>query len=312
MDDLRRSYLSAGETPWKLLQARDAVAGGKILPLHPSLNLTNRCNATCKWCACRDVDRSLTMPTGEAIQVLSRFGRMGTRAVTITGGGEPTLHDGLGCVLHHCDTRKLKIGLVTNGVRWSHEGVPPEASLCQWIRVSVVDGHDAMRVVEEICKGAPAVGVGVSFTVTAEPDVEAAFGLCELANRTVNCTHIRFVQDILAPSDSGFRWVQSAVQSVSEKAIFQRRENFTDGANPCLVSRLKPFIDADGQVYPCCGVQYATDELRCLPKSMRICHWMEYCDARPFDGSICRRCFYGEYNRVLGGLVERLIDEAFV
>lgn len=312
MDNLRRSYLSAGEVPWKLLQSHAAVAGERVWPLHPSLNLTNRCNAACKWCSCQDVDRSLTMPTDEAIQVLSRFYLMGTRAVTITGGGEPTLHDGLNRVLHYCSRRRLQVGLVTNGLRWSQEGVPPEAMYCQWIRISVVDGHDATRIVEDICKGAPTIAVGVSFTVTTSPDVEAACVLCDLANRIPNLTHIRFVQDILSPSGEGLRLVQSTVEAVSGKAIFQRRDKFERGANPCLLSRLKPFIDADGQVYPCCGVQYATDEVRCLPESMRMCHWTGFYDAPSFDGSVCQRCFYGQYNWTLDGLVQPLVHKAFV
>ena len=39
--------------------------------------------------------------------------------------------------------------------------------------------------------------------------------------------------------------------------IYQGRKKFSRGSAKCLISLIKPLIGSDGNVYPCCGVQYA-------------------------------------------------------
>jgi len=81
------------------------------------------------------------------------------------------------------------------------------------------------------------------------------------------------------------------------------RHAYVRGRTPCRISRLKPVIDPAGNVFPCCGVQYATDEMGQMPAKMSMGHWREWDKMAPFDGSVCKRCYYSPYNDALDNMV---------
>ena len=314
---LRSSYTAAGEMPWKLLRAEGAIGDGKIRPVHLQLIPTNRCNGRCPWCSCANVDRAEELGDGELLAVLRFFAKRGTQAVTFTGGGEPTLHRALVPALLMARQWGMECGLVTNGLVWSR-AKRTELELADealtWARMSIVDTvgrYDCDRVAR-FCENLPRVDVGVSFTVTEGVNLETAAALCRLAERAPNLTHVRFVQDIVQPDRASMDRLVARCQPLSAKAIFQYRDRFQPGAAACLLSRLKPLIGADGHVYPCCGVQYAAEDARCLPARFRMGHWSEFDRLVPFDGSICRKCFYGPYNETLARLIAPMHHEAFV
>ena len=308
---LRANYLSANEWPWKLLGCPEAVASGWIVPIHISISPTNRCDANCPWCSCRGIDRSLEMPADECRDLLREFYLQGTQAVSITGGGEPTLHNGLGEIVEAGVAYGLRCALVTNGLRWVREGVPDYASEFDWLRVSVTDGLDLIGA-RVLAAGLKDISWGLSYTVTKQMDLARARAFCEFAAQTPALTHVRFVDEILHPDYETMQAAERAVEGITDKALFQYRHNHEPGQHPCYVSRLKPYIDADGSMYPCCGVQYAVHETATLPATMRLCHWTRYADASAFDGSICRRCFYARTNEVLEVQLHALPHREFV
>ena len=86
--------------------------------------------------------------------------------------------------------------------------------------------------------------------------------------------------------------------------IYQGRKEYKHGNKRCLISLMKPNIDAEGNIIPCCGTQYAekTPSLN-YGNNFRMgniddidgtWNYQEY-----FNGSICDKCFYSEYNDVL-------------
>jgi hypothetical protein len=211
----------------------------------------------------------------------------------------------------------IECGLVTNGLAWSRAR-PAELELADesltWLRMSIVDttcDYDIDQV-RRVCDNLPHVDVGLSFTVTGEVNMNTAVALARLVNRLPNLTHVRFVQDIVHPVRATMDQVVAACGPITTKAIFQYRDRYTPGASPCLLSKLKPLVGADGYVYPCCGVQYAAEQVRCLPERFRMGRWSEFHNRDPFDGSVCRRCFYHDYNRVLARLAVPLTHEVFL
>ena len=85
------------------------------------------------------------------------------------------------------------------------------------------------------------------------------------------------------------------------------------GARECWHGLLKPLIAADGFVYPCCLVGFPN---RILDRRFALCHWRDlggYVESqKPFDGSGCRGCTYGNYNRYLGCFKKKLVHPNFV
>jgi len=98
---------------------------------------------------------------------------------------------------------------------------------------------------------------------------------------------------------------------------YQDRSEWTSGYNPCYLSILKPVIGADGYIYPCCGTQYALENpSRDYEELMRMGHIDNLEDVLLnqwfFDGSICYKCYYGNYNKVLSILMNGLKHKEFV
>jgi hypothetical protein len=149
------------------------------------------------------------------------------------------------------------------------------------------------------------------------PQVDWAFSYVMISNNYSNVveavrianelkvTHIRIVDDIL---DGGKSYIEDAKklirdEGVDEKlVIYQGRKGHTKGINKCLISLIKPSIDAHGLVFPCCGVQYALAKPS-MSYSSEFCMGDDYekiwRDQESFDGSICVKCYYENYNNIL-------------
>jgi organic radical activating enzyme len=301
--------------PWKLLQLKnDAIAPDhRIVPIHLQLIPTNHCNGSCPWCSCRDVDRGIELSIGEIQNIITFFAVRGTRAVTITGGGEPTLHPHLYEMLLRFKSGGISIGLVTNGIAWGKGAIRKAdfiAGAVDWIRVSTMDttkNGDQPMWLDNIAAQLDTF-LGVSFTVADNVSVELAKRICDVANHRNLITHIRFVENILDPNDELMKQVEAACSPITEKGIYQYRSTFTRGVNPCLISLLKPVVDATGHIFPCCGVQYANESfgLRQMPEQFDMGPWQIYDQMLPFDGRVCQKCYYNDYNTVLGGLIQPL------
>ena len=310
------SYTAAGNMPWKLLQCNDAVINNKIIPYHIQLIPTNRCNGNCSWCSCSAVDRTIELDIEEIINILEYFTKLGTKAVTITGGGEPTIHPFISNVIHHAHAMGLSCGIVTNGLLWGKENYNLEdlTKKLTWTRMSIIDTvgkYDTKRVTN-LCKNLSETGIGISFTVPEDVNVDTAMEICKMADGIPNLTHIRFVQDLLSLDIKSMLLVQDACKGISDKAIFQWRTTYTNGAKGCYIAKLKPLIDATGYIYPCCGVQYATKETRKLPEQFKMCYWKDFHKTGIFDGQICDVCYYNDYNNLLRGLVKPLKHGEFL
>lgn len=314
---VKRGYTAALEFPWKMLKRNDVFNDdGNIKPYHIQFSPTNRCNGNCSWCSCKGVDRTLEMPIAECLNMLEYFKGLGTRAVTITGGGEPTIHPGIVAIIQHAKTCGMDVGLVTNGLVWGgkHANLEIVDELLTWLRMSIIDtvGEYDVERIARLTSRLPKTDVGISFTTTPDVNIKTAIEICQLANRFRNITHVRFVQDILNSDDSGVTAVKEACESITDKTIFQYRNKHGWGACDCWMSMLKPFIAPDGQVYPCCGVQYATDVKQTLPKEFCMGHYSKFHTFDVFDGSKCIRCHYQKYNNVLDSLTNEYEHGRFI
>lgn len=299
------SYTSAGTFPVKLLGQREMLESGNIRPVHPQVLLTNRCQLSCPYCSCmkhRKCDADSFFPSPLMERYLGELSVLGARAVTLTGGGEPLLHPEFGKVVGRARAAGLEVGLVTNGEAFGDWPAGLFMGMT-WIRVS----YDRYRKqLPSPPRGLTNVAYSYVYTHGADKD-PALQQLIRMAEKGA-LTHLRIVSDILdedaADNFSSPLWERILPDNV----ILQNRSRYEKGAKACWLSLLKPVIDVDGLVYPCCGVQYAIrGEERKLPSRMCMGGLDEYVAEHvlpqvPFDGSVCGRCYYGEYNRFLAGV----------
>jgi len=290
-------YLSASNFPIKLVKhIQEGRLYDKIRPLHLQYYPTNRCNLRCKYCSCDNRDKNLEMLLSEAIEMINYFQRLGTKAITLSGGGDPLMWGCLEPFLVECKRLGIEIGIVS--AYYKHESYSKMLNnYITWSRMSITDKHVD---VEQIIKFMPDVDVGFSYVVR-NPDIEYLDSIIELSEKSDNVTHIRFTHDIMDNSEWGYMGYFEDRYKENTKCLFQPRSEYNRGMHTCYISKLKPLVDAKGDVYPCCGVQYAQEDndARDLSPEFKMCNWIDFHNSDFFNGSSCSRCYYNHYNELL-------------
>ncbi len=175
-----RPEMSTDKTPfalqskmlWHLARFAKLTPSSAAFPIHMEVNLTNYCNQGCRWCIAsyshianpsmtkdkttRQVAKLEQIPgisqhperrRGLDIDYLQTFlaqaKAKGLRAVTWSGGGEPTLHPDFVQAVKGAAALGLEQGLMTNGL-YPAAYVPIIGEHLRWIRISL-DTLDAEK-----------------------------------------------------------------------------------------------------------------------------------------------------------------------
>ena len=308
---IKEFYTAASTFPAKLLH-QEVIKDKKIIPLHLQLSPTNVCNLNCDFCSCSDRDKKKQLSFEQVKYILDVCAERGTRAITITGGGEPLMHPKINEIIEH-GTKfilEIEVGLVTNGILL--DKLKHHDNLI-WCRISSDDNRTpAYDKIEQALLINPQTDWAVSYVVTKEPNYKIMKELINFANEN-NFTHVRLVSDLCdldnTPSMEKVRWKLDRLGIDDSKVIYQGRKEYTKGVKNCYISLLKPIIAPEG-VFPCCGVQYAIhgqprdmiDELKMgeLKDLSEILDNQKY-----FCGSKCTTCYYSQYNDALSKLLNK-------
>ncbi len=117
-------------------------------PISINLDLTSACNFSCPFCVDSkliNAGKSLTLT--EAKKTIDTLHSHGLLSVILIGGGEPTLHKDFGEIVHYIKSKRLQIGIVTNGSRLEKiEAVAEALKEKDWIRISIdAAGEEAFQ-----------------------------------------------------------------------------------------------------------------------------------------------------------------------
>ena len=319
------SYTSANIFPVKLLKSKDVPDRfGKIKPIHIQLNPTNVCNLNCSFCSCSNRDKKIELKYEYLQGIMKDAALLGCRAVTITGGGEPLLYPKINELIHFLYNLNIQIGLVTNGTMFEKLHFESIKKI-RWIRIS----HTDSRVFDFKYAGyltkyilhTENVDWAFSYVLSDKPNLGNIVQVVNYANKK-QFTHVRIVSDLLdlkhtPDMDIIKEALNHAFGVPDDLVIYQGRKEFVKGRKKCLISLLKPVIGADGNLYPCCGAQYAKDpppgdydETMCMGIAADL--YEIYQGQRYFDGSQCVRCYYDDYNSLLEQMIEPIEHEEFL
>ena len=307
------SYTSANiDIPIKLLHEQ-VMENGKIKPIHAQVILTNKCNLKCEFCSCADRNKQQEIPFEEVLGLLSKLKKLGTKAITWTGGGEPLMYEKINEVLEFSDNLDIKNGLVTNGTLLDKLEISPT-----WCRISSGDDRspDILKIAYAKWKH-DKTDWAFSHVVSSSPNHEVIGRIVDFANRN-NFTHVRLVSDLLNLKDNQMGNIKNYLQShliPDDLVIYQNRQNYEIGKKECYISLLKPVIGADKKVYPCCGSQYQNKgQKRDMLNSMGDIKELEkiITDQKYFNGEKCDVCYYNNYNKILDLMVKNPKHKEFV
>ncbi len=315
---MKTDFTSAATFPAKLLH-NPVIQGGKIVPYHITMIPTNVCNKDCPECFCHKRDRTKELPLGEIKKIVDKVYELGTRAISLSGGGEPDCHPDINHIINYIYNKGMDIALVTNGKN-IYKIKDKNLKLFDWIRVSGTSSNpvDLKRLKVDILR-APNSGWGLSHILS----------LCELTNysnlkQTIkfsnnpSISHLRVVSDMMHTNENRIPEAKKYTKKLdNSKVIWQERTTNELGSKECLVPLLHPIVDANGDIQPCCGIHFATDPPTYdFGKETAICNWRDYDkyleEQTKYDGTKCKICQYSQYNKTLKMLLEEPKNRKFV
>ncbi len=156
-------------------------------PISINLDLTSSCNFSCPFCVdSKLINSGKSLGLEEARKTIDTLHSHGLLSVILIGGGEPTLHKELEEIVRYIKSKKLQIGIVTNGTKLEKvEAIAEVLKEKDWVRISIDAASEKVfnelhaprthitlkRILErarEVKKRNPVVSLGYSFVVVWE------------------------------------------------------------------------------------------------------------------------------------------------
>jgi molybdenum cofactor biosynthesis enzyme MoaA len=120
------SNLKIAWFPQKLESLRDCTV---TAPIYVRVKPTNRCNHNCFFCVYNasfsnmhdTMSRKDELSKEKLIEILNDFSKIGVKAVTYSGGGEPLMHPNIVEILIITKQYGIDLSIITNGQLLSAE-----------------------------------------------------------------------------------------------------------------------------------------------------------------------------------------------
>jgi len=291
------------------LQHLSKMRNGVIVaPIHVSVWPTKKCQFNCTYCCCRNDggEEELALDEFEqAVEVLSFFG---TKAIELSGGGEPLLWKHFEEAVKYI-SHMVKVSLITNGLALS--GVTEETlRRLQWIRISVVSMEQLENIDIETLK--KHTNVSLSYIVSGDrmtmfPKLYAYSEKHSLVTRIAT-------QKPSTPEVEAI--VENTVNHYGSPFFFSHKEKGTPKG--CYMAWIRAAIDWRGYFLPCPAIQTSPEYEGRIPKEFRLCHisklveWLANNTPRDL-GFRCQYCSCGkENNDFVHNLLNEVEDVDFV
>ena len=288
------------------------IKNKEIKPVHLQFMPTNKCNLKCSWYSCADRNKKSELDIKEIKKIIEMFAGLGTKSVTISGGGEPCLHPNINEIIYCFYDCGIEIGLVTNGYLINNIKKEQLRKLV-WCRISCGNHYDNienyLKAIRVACFNAPSVDWAFSYVMSSHSDFNNLDLIVNMAN-AIDFTHVRIVPDLYNVDRTNVEYSQMFLKRAGiddSLVIYQDRDNYTCGRKKCLISLIKPVITAEGRIQPCCAVQYLKFlDKRSFGEETDMGSWSDFVDIfkeqRYFNGEKCDKCYYDNYNYLLDSL----------
>ncbi len=157
------------------------LAGEKVYPVGLEISPSGVCNAACRFCFYANTGelgdhRKVFLDTGRLAEVLDEAWGLGVKAVTWTGGGDPSLHPDIAKLVSLTAALGLSQGMFTNALAKPKY----DPAKLDWVRVTMTDRPWN----EEYIKGLRSCrAVGVAFNYAGPADDEYLTKTLAMAER---------------------------------------------------------------------------------------------------------------------------------
>ncbi len=258
----------------KILRHPEALVrmrcGQRVWPINVEFDVSNVCNLACRNCDFAHAHNGELMDAELAGRIFGELAKGGTKAVTFTGGGEPTCNPHFGNIVTAAHNAGLDIGLYTNGVFVTQ--LFPRLDMFTWIYVSLdectvwrYEQTKGKAVFHRVCDNvrallaqrdevnAPTIGLGFLLHPLNWSDVP---DMVRLAGH-LGVDYCQFRPTV---GLDDYSWIEPALDLIEHcqtcKVLFSP-ERFRDMLvwhrtySQCRASEFVPCIGADGMLWVC-------------------------------------------------------------
>lgn len=229
------------------------------------IHVSDVCNRSCSFCVSKyEEGRGKIMSVGTAVALRERLRGAGVQAITFSGGGEPTMNNGvLSYLIDNFASDGVRCGLTTNGYQTAGN-----ACELEWVRLSVYSPTCMREITNVLATKAKAHNAALFYT-GLENLRRYMFLLNhfdEVTVKTLNnaetpCLSDVEVEEILA---MGFKCKQNPFRNDFAKCRFDKPCFDTEGREHkcCLCKAAGGFVDVEHCTVPC--VMYNSNKQRTL------------------------------------------------
>lgn len=303
--------------------------GERVYPLHAELDMSGICNAHCGHCRFGD-GRQGGDVMGEALayRIIDELVGVGARAVTFSGGGEPTCSPAFEAAVCYAAHEGLAVGVYTNGIL--RDRVLRIKGVTDWVYVSLDadnrEDYEAIKGVDafgQVCDTIRSLAysahrgvVGVGFLLTA-----GNWHRAEAMQRLGKGLGVDYVQFRPVAGLMTYAWVPDALVELERIGAMHAPERFAQlydhwrgvyerGYSECWASELGPCIGSDGTVWVCPNTR-GLRSLGNLGEESLMDIWERRATQRVGDD--CEpTCRHHALNQTLALVCEQQPHEAFV
>jgi len=224
-------------------QFSEFLDGESVLPINIEISPCGFCNANCSFCFYKDSDDKEILSL-DVLQEVCDDLNSDTKAITWTGGGEPTIHPQFEEILEIFDG-VIEQGLFTNAIG----DINYDPSFLDWIRVSKTDQDWSVNNLKTLVKKCKKVGICVNYDGTNNKEVEEALVVAD------EVSEIKYVQVRPLLMTDGIT-VDIEPPVMNHEKLFITDYKFIDAGakrdyNRCYGYHFVPFIWHNGDVTTC-------------------------------------------------------------
>lgn len=259
----------------KHLDRLQLMQRGLVSPIMIHMMPTHRCQMHCVYCCFKNrQDKHLDMPFEVLESGVTQFQSLGTRAIEMTGGGDPTLYPRINDVMELLSELDYHIGINTNAVdsqlikHWEY---------CDWVRVSMntLDYYDTVNIAPIRDRGAYISACYIWNEMSTRETLHRVAAFCK-AEKIV----CRIAPDCIKP----LRFIDGSVAFLKQvmmtdfpdnEYLFLSDFNITTERHStnCLIHTIKPCFYTDGYVYPCPSSELAMENDSQMQPKFAVCKW---------------------------------------
>ena len=270
-------------------------------PISLSLHLTNKCNLNCEFCYIKNIDKTKELDYTKLI----KFIQVNQPKSVLLTGGEPCLYPDINNLIIHLIKRKIKIGMFTNGLYLKN--IMSCLQYFSWLRVSInhyIDNKIKFKDPEYPKK------LSYNYIKHKDSPLRLKKKLIKFMDKHRGL-YLRVVPDVFGSPYliNMNQMIDNFMFYPESKTIIQKAQSLKHYKGKCYMGYLKPYLNADGLVYPCINTVDPKTKIRDKTKSIiNIDHPYELLEFKDIIMN-CKNCGLWEKNEFIKYINEKKIED---